>query len=79
MQKHENSRSVEELLNIKEYKKTCKTCKQADEYLIIKAQENEKKKYDMGRRKSMESCTTFCHRCADEIPRLLSLIDIETK
>lgn len=60
MQKHENSKSVEELLHLKDFKKACKTCKQADEYLIIKAKEEQKKKLNLLfplRRQSLDQCS----------------------
>ena len=33
------------ILKVKEYKKTCKICKEADEYLLMKSQKNTSKKF----------------------------------
>ena len=42
----ENSRSVEELLNLKDYKRSCKICKQADDYIQLKSQKSTNKKFN---------------------------------
>jgi hypothetical protein len=34
--KESNSKSLEQIMHIRDYKKCCKTCKEADEYLTMK-------------------------------------------